>query len=77
MTSTFALFAAPPEKDVDWLDAGVEGQSRFLGRVYRFATRNLPVSECRGDGAADAKILGSLVKLLPVTRAPVLRGRWH
>jgi leucyl-tRNA synthetase len=36
----FALFAAPPEKDVDWLDAGVEGQYRFLGRVYRFATRN-------------------------------------
>src|SRR6185436_3380051 len=25
----------------DWNDAGVEGQYRFLGRVYRFATRNL------------------------------------
>src|SRR5436190_7863375 len=37
----FALFAAPPEKDVDWNDAGVEGQYRFLGRVYRFATRNI------------------------------------
>ena len=37
----FALFAAPPERDVDWIDAGVEGVYRFLGRVYRFATRNI------------------------------------
>ena len=37
----FALFAAPPETDVDWTDAGVEGIYRFLGRVYRFATRNM------------------------------------
>ncbi len=31
----FSLFAAPPEKDLDWNDAGVEGAYRFLGRVYR------------------------------------------
>ena len=31
----FALFAAPPEKDLDWSDRGVEGAFRFLGRVYR------------------------------------------
>ena len=37
----FALFAAPPEKDVDWRQEGVEGIYRFLGRVYRFATRNI------------------------------------
>ncbi|MCS6952732.1 MAG: leucine--tRNA ligase [Bryobacterales bacterium] len=37
----FVLFAAPPEKDVDWQDAGVEGMYRFLGRVYRFVTRNV------------------------------------
>jgi leucyl-tRNA synthetase len=37
----FALFAAPPERDMDWTDAGVEGIYRFLGRVYRFATRNI------------------------------------
>ena len=34
----FALFAAPPEKDLDWQDAGVDGMYRFLGRVYRFVT---------------------------------------
>ena len=46
----FVLFAAPPERDVDWNEAGVEGIYRFLGRIYRFATRNLPVSEGKGDG---------------------------
>jgi len=31
----FSLFAAPPEKDLEWSDAGVEGAYRFLGRVWR------------------------------------------
>jgi leucyl-tRNA synthetase len=32
----FSLFAAPPEKDLDWNDHGVEGASRFLNRIWRF-----------------------------------------
>lgn len=31
----FSLFAAPPEKDLDWSDRGVEGAYRFLSRIYR------------------------------------------
>lgn len=31
----FILFAAPPERDLDWTDTGVEGSSRFLHRVWR------------------------------------------
>ncbi len=31
----FSLFAAPPEKDLDWNDQGVEGSSRFLGRIWK------------------------------------------
>ncbi len=31
----FSLFAAPPEKDLEWSDEGVEGAYRFLGRVWR------------------------------------------
>ena len=78
----FALFAAPPEKDVDWIDAGVEGIYRFLGRIYRFATRNLPVSEGMGDGAlsgqgsADAKILGKLHRTLRKITGD-FDSRWH
>ena len=36
----FALFAAPPEKDLDWSDQGVEGAHRFLGRLWRFVFQN-------------------------------------
>ena len=35
----FSLFAAPPEKDLEWNDAGVEGASRFLNRVWRLAAK--------------------------------------
>lgn len=34
----FILFKAPPEKDLEWDDADVEGQFRFLNRVWRQAT---------------------------------------
>ena len=36
----FSLFAAPPEKDLEWSSQGVEGASRFLNRIYRFITAN-------------------------------------
>jgi leucyl-tRNA synthetase len=31
----FCLFAAPPERDLEWSDQGVEGSYRFIGRVWR------------------------------------------
>ena len=37
----FSLFAAPPEKDLDWNDHGVEGASRFLNRLWRFVHAHL------------------------------------
>jgi leucyl-tRNA synthetase len=36
----YSLFAAPPDRDLDWQDTGIEGIQRFLGRVYRFFIRN-------------------------------------
>ncbi len=39
----FILFAAPPEKDLDWSDQGVEGCHRFLRRIWRL------VEECREE----------------------------
>ena len=34
----FILFAAPPDRDLDWSDSGVEGSYRFLNRVWRIVT---------------------------------------
>jgi leucyl-tRNA synthetase len=39
----YSLFAAPPDRDLDWQDSGIEGIQRFLGRVYRFVVRNTSV----------------------------------
>ena len=36
----FSLFAAPPEKDLDWSDKGVDGASRFLNRLWAIAYKN-------------------------------------
>ncbi len=36
----FILFAAPPERDLEWSDSGVEGCYRFLGRVFRAVMDN-------------------------------------
>lgn len=36
----FILFAAPPERDLEWSDSGVEGCYRFLGRVFRTVMRH-------------------------------------
>jgi leucyl-tRNA synthetase len=39
----YSLFAAPPDRDLDWQDSGIEGIQRFLGRIYRFVVRNSSV----------------------------------
>lgn len=36
----FILFAAPPERDLDWTDAGVEGSYRFINRVFRLVKQH-------------------------------------
>jgi leucyl-tRNA synthetase len=39
-TRLYSLFAAPPDRDLDWQESGIEGIQRFFGRVYRFYLRN-------------------------------------
>jgi leucyl-tRNA synthetase len=31
----YVLFVAPPEKEIEWTDAGIEGSARFLARLWR------------------------------------------
>ncbi|MFS8886399.1 leucine--tRNA ligase [Synechococcus sp. H70.2] len=65
----FILFKAPPEKDLEWDDADVEGQFRFLNRiwrqVYEFVVRASGTESLQGKAAEllQAKIeVGSLTK---------------
>jgi leucyl-tRNA synthetase len=67
----FILFAAPPEKDIDWSDEQVDGLFRFLGRVWRiFHARQ----ECfRVDGAALAQAKGDFLELRRKTHRTIQR----
>ena len=70
----FVLFAAPPEKEVDWRAEGVQGLYRFIGRVYRFVTRN--VSGPPGSGAADKRVLRKLHQTVRKITED-FESRWH
>ena len=51
----FTLFAAPPEKGLEWNDQGVEGSYRFLNRVWRLVGDHLEL--VRAAGAVDPAAL--------------------
>jgi len=80
----YSLFAAPPDRDLDWQDKGIEGIQRFLGRVYRFVMRHAAATRNAGPAAPQA------VNLSPEARAVQrklhqtikrvsddFQGRWH
>lgn len=67
-TRLFSLFAAPPEKDLDWSEEGVEGCYRFLGRVWRLVEENMDKLSARPyAGGADGN-LGSVPLLKEIHR---------
>ncbi len=74
----FVLFAVPPEKEMDWTESGVDGIYRFLGRIYRFVTRN--IERVREAGAAstdaDKQILRKLHKTIQKITED-FETRWH
>ncbi len=51
----YSLFAAPPDRDLDWQDSGIEGIQRFLGKVYPFRhkERGQPATDPSRDLPAD------------------------
>ena len=48
----FTLFAAPPEKDLEWSDQGVEGAYRFLSRLWRLVYQHRDLWSAAHSGAA-------------------------
>jgi leucyl-tRNA synthetase len=83
-TRMYALFAAPPDRDLDWQEDGVAGVSRFLGRVWRIVTKYAPVvgsgvSAPKEDGTPTGLSL-KLLRKLHQTIAKITQdfeGRWH
>ena len=73
----FILFAGPPEKEVDWRTEGAEGVYRFLGRIYRFVTRNAERAREAGEPASgDRKVLRKLHQTVRKITED-FESRWH
>ena len=78
----YSLFAAPPDRDLDWQEDGVAGASRFLSRVWRLTTKYAPVARIGRGQTADAPtgISLKLLRKLHQTIAKITQdfeGRWH
>ncbi|HVZ17248.1 MAG TPA: class I tRNA ligase family protein, partial [Terriglobales bacterium] len=78
-TRLYVLFAAPPDRDLDWQDAGINGTYSFINRVYRFVTKNAGAQK----GTIPSELLPEarhLQRKLHQTIKRVtdeLSGRWH
>ncbi len=80
----YTLFAAPPEKDMEWSEASVEGCARFLNRVFRVVDRHADYVRNHAAGIGD--LAGATEKekvLLRKTHQSLqrvthdLEERWH
>ncbi len=80
-TRMYALFAAPPDRDLEWQEDGVAGISRFLSRVYRLGAAHA-ASENRQstEAGAQSDAERGLLRTLHQTVAKITQdfsGRWH
>ena len=83
----YTLFAAPPERDLEWSEQGIEGCARFLSRVYRLVARHAAMLSPASDARAKATAVDSASpkeKLLRRKAHQTLRrvtndfdARWH
>ncbi|MGA8727132.1 MAG: leucine--tRNA ligase [Terracidiphilus sp.] len=78
----YSLFAAPPDRDLDWQEDGVAGVSRFLARVYRLAMKYAPVARIASGvtpgtrNATELKLLRKLHRTIAKITMD-FEGRWH
>ncbi|HEY3457435.1 MAG TPA: class I tRNA ligase family protein, partial [Bryobacteraceae bacterium] len=72
----YSLFAAPPDRDLDWQEDGVSGINRFLARVYRFVTRQAGRTENAGKAADERQARRRLHQTIQKISAD-FDSRWH
>jgi leucyl-tRNA synthetase len=55
----YTLFAAPPEKDLEWSEQAIEGCARFLQRVYKLVSKHADALKAVNAGNVAAASIGS------------------
>ncbi len=58
----FSLFAAPPERDLEWSEKGVEGAYRFLQRIFNFVYDNLEILKAQAPAFKPGEKTQPLVR---------------
>ncbi|NYF88439.1 leucyl-tRNA synthetase [Edaphobacter lichenicola] len=82
-TRMYALFAAPPDRDLEWQEEGVAGISRFLSKVYRLTTKYSGAARAAAGGSRGGESSAkeqALLRRLHQTIAKITQdfdGRWH
>ena len=83
-TRLYTLFAAPPDRDLDWQDQGVAGVSRFLNKVFTLVAQHeialrqdYPASEPHPGTADVARKLNRKLHQTIKRISDELGGRWH
>jgi leucyl-tRNA synthetase len=76
-TRMYTLFAAPPDRDLDWNTQGVEGIQRFLGRVYRFVLRNAQAGGGSGPATPEARAIERKLHQTIQRVTDDFASRWH
>ncbi len=71
-TRLFCLFAAPPERDLEWSEQGVEGGYRFLNRVWRLALNWMDlIRDAKPFNGSPDQLKGSFRDLFKKTHATI------
>jgi leucyl-tRNA synthetase len=70
----YTLFAAPPERDLEWSEQGIEGCSRFLSRLYRLIARH---AQALGPAVSGATGAPPAVQANASPREKALRRKAH
>ncbi|HZQ67296.1 MAG TPA: leucine--tRNA ligase [Terriglobales bacterium] len=74
----YTLFATSPESELDWQDSGIEGIQRFLGRVYRYVSRNAGVERTRSATLSpEARQIQRKLHQTIKRVSDDFQGRWH
>jgi leucyl-tRNA synthetase len=78
-TRMYVLFAAPPDRDLDWQDAGINGTFSFVNRVYRFVTKHAGANAgpLPTDLSPEARRLQRRLHQTIKRVTDELTGRWH
>ena len=79
----YSLFAAPPDRDLDWQETGIEGIQRFLARLHTFIKQNAKPDDPAWNNQVPSNLSAPARRVQRKLHQTIKRvtedfqGRWH